>query len=147
MEYIRASREVRHALVFSDPQPVSVGSVWIAAGQAANLDIFLILLGGFLYFGRQILLPTLIAAVVALTLAPLLKAGKGLGISPWVSAILIVTVAIGILALAAIQSAPGAAGTGLLDVAVGADRGFPRDAAAVDHRAGGLQPFVSARRG
>jgi predicted PurR-regulated permease PerM len=105
MEYIRASREVRHALVISDPHPVSVGNVWVAAGQAANIGIFLLLLGGFLYFGREILLPTMIAAVVSLTLAPLIKAGKKLGISPWISASLIVLLAIGALALAAMAAA------------------------------------------
>lgn len=102
MEYIRAKREVRHALVISDPQPVgSVGSIWASAGQAANIGIFLILLGGFLYFGETILLPIMIAAMVSLTLAPLIKAGKRHGISPWVSAIFIIALGIGALALAA----------------------------------------------
>lgn len=102
MEYIRAKREVRHALVISDPHPVgSVGSIWVSAGQAANIGIFLILFGGALYVGREILIPILIAAVVSLTLAPLIKAGKNHGISPWVTAVLIVVLALGALALAA----------------------------------------------
>ncbi len=102
MEYIRASREARHALIISDPQPVaSVGSIWASATQAANIGIFLLLLGGFFYIGREILLPILIAAVVALTLGPLIKVGSKHGISPWISAILIVTLAVGALALAA----------------------------------------------
>lgn len=102
MEYIRAKREVRHALVINDPQPVgSVQLFWASAGQAANIGIFLLLLGGFLYVGREILLPILIAAVVSLTLAPLIKAAKRHGISSWVTAVLIVTLALGALALAA----------------------------------------------
>jgi predicted PurR-regulated permease PerM len=102
MEYIRANREVRHALVISDPQPVgSVGSIWTSAGQAANIGIFLLLLGGFLYVGRELLLPVLIAAVVSLTLAPLIKAGNRRGISPWIMSLLIVALAIGAMALAA----------------------------------------------
>jgi predicted PurR-regulated permease PerM len=102
VEYIRANREVRHALVISDPQPVgSVGSIWTSAGQAANIGIFLLLLGGFLYVGRELLLPVLIAAVVSLTLAPLIKAGKKHGVSPWITSLLIVALAIGALALAA----------------------------------------------
>ena len=102
MEYIRASREVRHALVISDPQPVgSVGSIWASAGQAANIGVFLLLLGGFLYIGETILLPIMIAAVISLTLAPLIKAGNRHGVSPWISGILIVALAIGALALAA----------------------------------------------
>jgi len=106
VEYIRAKREVRHALVISDPHPVgSVGSIWVSAGQAANIGIFLILLGGFLYVGREILIPILIAAVVSLTLAPLIKAAKSHGISPWVTAAFIVAVAFGALALAAMALA------------------------------------------
>jgi predicted PurR-regulated permease PerM len=102
VEYIRAYRAARRALVISDPQPVgSVQNMWVSAGQAANIGVFLILLGGFLYVGREILLPILIACVVSLTLAPLIKAGKRHGISPWIAAILIVVLAIGMLALAA----------------------------------------------
>jgi predicted PurR-regulated permease PerM len=102
VEYLRAKREVRHALVISDPKPVeSIPNMWMAAGQSANIGIFLLLFGGFLYFGRAILLPILAAAVVALTLAPLIKAAKRHGISPWISAILIVVFCFGALALAA----------------------------------------------
>jgi predicted PurR-regulated permease PerM len=102
VEYIRAYRAARRALVISDPQPIgSVQSLWISAGQGANIGIFLLLLGGFLYVGREILLPILIAAVVAMTLAPLIKAGKSRGISPWITSIFIVVFAIGLLALAA----------------------------------------------
>ena len=102
MDYIRASREPRHALVINDPQPVvSVDAIWASAGQIANMGIFLILLGGVLYVGGEILLPILIAAVVSMTLAPLIKAGKRHGISPWISGVLIVALAIGALAVAA----------------------------------------------
>jgi predicted PurR-regulated permease PerM len=102
VEYIRAYRAARRALVISDPHPVdSVQNVWVSAGQAANIGIFFVLLGGFLYVGREILVPILIAAVVSMTLAPLIKAGKRHGISPWITAILIVVVTIGMLALAA----------------------------------------------
>lgn len=106
MEYIRASKADRYALVISDPRPVgSVGGLWSSAGQAANMGIFLLLLGGFLYVGRGILLPILIAAVVSLTLAPLIRLGKNRGISPWITALLIVLLAIGALVLAAMALA------------------------------------------
>ena len=100
VEYVRASREPRHALIISDPQPVEQRpqSIWASLGQAANIGIFLLLFGGVLYVGREILLPILIAAVVALTLAPLIKAGKRHGISPWITGILIVALAVGALA-------------------------------------------------
>jgi predicted PurR-regulated permease PerM len=102
VEYIRAYRAARRALVISDPHPIgSVQNLWISAGQGANIGIFLLLFGGFLYVGRAILLPILIAAVVAMTLAPLIKSGKRRGISPWITGILIVVLAIGVLALAA----------------------------------------------
>ena len=102
MDYIRAKREVRHALVISDPQPVeNVKNVWLSAGQAANIGIFLILFGAFLYIGRAILLPILAASVVALTLAPLVKAAKRHGISPWLTSLVIVALGLGALGLAA----------------------------------------------
>jgi len=102
VEYIRAKREVRHALVISDPQPVAnVTNVWVSAGQAATIGIFLLLFGAFLYLGRAILLPVLAAAVVALTLAPLVKAAKRRGISSWITALLIVAFCFGALGLVA----------------------------------------------
>ena len=102
MEYIRASHEPRHALIISDPQPVaSIRSIWESTGQVANIGIFLILLGGVLYVGGEILLPILLAAVVSLTLAPLIKAGKRHGVSPWITSTLIVALAVGVLAVAA----------------------------------------------
>ena len=102
MDYIRAKREVRHALVISDPQPVeNVTNVWLSAGQAANIGIFLILFGAFLYIGRAILLPILAASIVAVTLAPLVKAAKRRGISPWLTSLVIVALGLGALGLAA----------------------------------------------
>ncbi len=61
--------------------------------------MFLLLFGGFLYIGRAFLLPILAAAVVSLTLAPLIKAGKRHGISPWITALIIVVLSIGTLAV------------------------------------------------
>jgi predicted PurR-regulated permease PerM len=102
LDYIRASRETRHALVISDPRPVeSVGSMWLAVGQAANIGVFLLLFGAFLYIGRAILLPILAAAVVALTLAPLVKAAKRYGIPPWATALVIGVLVLGMLSAAA----------------------------------------------
>ncbi len=102
MEYIRAKREVRHALVISDPAPVdNVTNVWVSAGQAANIGTFLLLFGAFLYISRAILLPILAAAIVAMTLAPLIKAAKRRGVSPWLMALLIVAAGLGALGLAA----------------------------------------------
>jgi predicted PurR-regulated permease PerM len=102
VDYIRAKREVRHALVISDPQPVdNITNVWASAGQAATIGIFLLLFGAFLYLGRAILLPFFAAAIVSLTLAPLVKAGKRRGISPWITGLFIVLVCLTIMGLTA----------------------------------------------
>lgn len=106
MDYIRAGREVRHALVISDPLPVdSVNKMWASAGQAATIGIFLLLFGAFLYFGHALLLPIFAAAVLALTLSPLVKAAKGLGVPRWVTAIVILLVGFGALSLGAMALA------------------------------------------
>ncbi|MGA9891320.1 MAG: AI-2E family transporter [Xanthobacteraceae bacterium] len=100
MEYIRAKREVRHALVISDPSPVgSVHTLWAGVGQAATVGIFLLLFGAFLYVGRAFVLPVLAAGVVALTLAPLVKAAKARGVPPAISALFILLVAVGVISL------------------------------------------------
>ncbi len=101
MEPIRLTREARRAVIISDPQPVEpIGGVWASLGRAANVGVFLLLFGAFLYFGRAILLPIFSAAVVAMTLAPLVKAGKRHGISPWITALFIAACCIGALSLA-----------------------------------------------
>jgi predicted PurR-regulated permease PerM len=105
VEYIRPKTATRYALVISDPHPVGIGGLWSSAGQTATIGIFLLLFGAFLYVGRTILLPILIAAVVSLTLAPLIRAAERRGISPWITAIVIVCLALGALALAAMALA------------------------------------------
>src|SRR5580692_5457015 len=102
VEYLRASREARHALIINDPKPVdSLEKMWLSAGSAATIGIFLLLFGGFLYIGKAILLPVVAAAVVALTLAPFIKAAQKRGVSPWITATLLVLVCAGALAVAA----------------------------------------------
>ena len=102
MEYIRTNPEARRVVVINDPQPVSsVGDLWSSAGRAAMIGIFLLLFVAFLYFGRAILLPILAAAIVALTLGPVVKAANRRGISPWITALLIVLLCLGALSIAA----------------------------------------------
>ena len=72
----------------------------VAASQTATIGIFLLLFVAFLYIGHAIVVPILAAAVGALTLAPLVKAAKAYGISPWISGILILAVGLGALSLA-----------------------------------------------
>src|ERR1700760_1012454 len=62
VEYIRAKREVRHALIINDPQPVdNIEKMWLSAGSAPTMGLFLLLFGGFLYVGKAILLPVIAA--------------------------------------------------------------------------------------
>src|SRR5580658_8214021 len=75
--------------------------MWAAAGQAATIGIFLLLFGAFLYIGHAILLPVLAAAVVAVTLAPLVKLANGYGLSPWFTALFILLVGLGAMSLVA----------------------------------------------
>ncbi len=100
MEFIRAKREVRHALVISDPTPVAnAQTMWGSAGQAATVGIFLMLFVAFLYLGRAILLPVLAAAVIALTLAPLVKMLARAGVSPWITGLFILLIGFGAMSL------------------------------------------------
>ena len=106
MDDIRTDREVRHALIIGDPRPLdSTNNLWVSAGHGAIIGIFLLLFGVLLYFGRAILLPILAAAVLALTLAPLIKAAKRFGIPTWVTAIVILLLGFGALSVAAMALA------------------------------------------
>ena len=102
MEFLRARREKRYALVINDPKPVDdVDDIWASAAQVATIGIFVLLLGAGLYFCRAILLPILAALVVGTTLAPLVKALAKRGVSPWVTSmalVLALVVAVGIAA-------------------------------------------------
>ena len=99
---MRTNPEARRVVIINDPQPVSsVGDIWSSAGRAATIGIFLLLFVAFLYFGRAILLPIFAAAIVALTLGPVVKAANRRGISPWITALLIVLLCLGALSIAA----------------------------------------------
>jgi predicted PurR-regulated permease PerM len=106
LDYIRASRERRLALDINDPQPLANSQgLWQSAGRAATIGIFLLLIGGVLYVGRAILLPILAAAVVAMTLAPVIRFAQKRGVSPWVTALAIVVLALGAFGIAAMAIA------------------------------------------
>lgn len=101
MDYLPPRPEQRHSLVISDPEPPrSPGGPMASLARLATVGIFLLLFGAFLYLGRTILLPIVSAAVIALTLAPVVKLAKRHGISPWITALLIVVCALGVLSLA-----------------------------------------------
>jgi predicted PurR-regulated permease PerM len=91
VEFLRARRERRHALIINDPEPVrSVEDAWGWLARLATIGIFLLLLGAAVYVARPILLPILAALIIGMTLAPLVKRAHQLGVSPWISATLLV---------------------------------------------------------
>ena len=108
MEYLRARREVKHALVINDPQPIaSVDDVWGSASQLALIGIFILLLGAVFYVARPILLPVFAALLVAMTFAPIIKRADRRDVSPWVTAMLIVVALVAAVAtLLTLLSAP-----------------------------------------
>jgi predicted PurR-regulated permease PerM len=106
LDYIRAARERRLALHINDPQPVANSQgLWQSAGRAATIGIFLLLVGAVLYVGRAILLPIFAAAVVAMTLAPVIRFAQKRGISPWITALAIVACALAVLGIGAVAMA------------------------------------------
>ena len=102
MDSIRSVRDNSYAVNISDPRPLdNVGTMWQSAGRAATIGIFLLLFVAFLYVSRGIIMPLLAAAVVALSLSPLMKRAKAHGIPPWIASGLIVVFALGALGIAA----------------------------------------------
>ncbi len=102
MDDIRAGRATRQTLHMNDSDPVDSAQItWQSIGIAATIGIFLLMFGVFLYVGRAILMPVLAAAIVAMTFAPLVRRGNRHGIPPWITAGLIVIVALGALGIAA----------------------------------------------
>src|SRR5205823_8069072 len=83
----------------------NVNQMWVSAGHGAIIGIFLLLFGVFLYVGRPLVLPILAAAILALTLGPLVKAAKGIGIPTWITAMLILLFGFGALSVGAMALA------------------------------------------
>lgn len=99
LDFLRARRETRHALIISDPQPLqSTDDVWSSAAQMALVGIFVILLLTALYFCRPIMLPVSAAMLIGLTFAPLMKRTRSAGLSPWLTAIVLVVLMLAVAA-------------------------------------------------
>jgi predicted PurR-regulated permease PerM len=91
LDFLRARREKKHALLISDPQPLqSSGHAWLSAAQVSVVGIFTILLVTALYFARPIVLPVAAAVLIGMTFAPVMKRTREAGVSPWISAIVLV---------------------------------------------------------
>ena len=91
VEFLRAQREKRDALIINDPQPfTSIADIWGSAAQMATVGLFVLALVTCLYFCRPLLLPTLAAILIGTTFAPLINLASRHGVSPWVMAVAIV---------------------------------------------------------
>jgi predicted PurR-regulated permease PerM len=104
VEFLRAQRERRNALTINDPKPVeNVDDIWSAAAEISTIGIFILLLGACFYLCRPLLLPILSAVVIGMTFAPLIKLGARHGVSPWLTAVvlvLLVMIVVGLVATA-----------------------------------------------
>ncbi len=90
MEFFRVRRNVREGLIISDPRPIQdTSAAWGTASQIATIGIFVLLAGVCLYLCRPVILPATAAVVIALTLAPLVRRAKIVGVPPWLSAIVL----------------------------------------------------------
>jgi predicted PurR-regulated permease PerM len=101
VELLRAQRERTDALVISDPQPLaSTAELWSSVAQMATVGIFVLLLVTCLYFCRPVVLPVLAAVLIGTTFAPILKHASNYGISPWVTAAVVVALMVAAAGLA-----------------------------------------------
>src|SRR5262249_2351069 len=100
VDYSRPDRDAPGSLTISDSPPRDADALWAPLAHIATFGIFLILFIALLYLGRTVLLPVFAAGIVALTLAPLVKAARRRGVSPWIMAVLIVVLGIAALGLA-----------------------------------------------
>jgi predicted PurR-regulated permease PerM len=108
VDYLRARKERPPALIINDPQPVSsADDVWGSVSQLSLIGIFILLLGATLYVARPVLMPIVAAVVVAMTFAPIIKWADQRGVSPWLSATLIVvTLVAAVATIITLLSAP-----------------------------------------
>jgi predicted PurR-regulated permease PerM len=95
-----AQDTIQDSLIVSDSPPRNADALWAPLAHMATFGIFLVLFIALLYLGRTVLLPVFAAGIVALTLAPLVKAVRRHGVPPWVTAVLIIVLGIAALSLA-----------------------------------------------
>lgn len=108
LDFLRARREKRYALVINDPKPVeSVDAIWESAAHIAIVGMFVLALAVCFYFCKPILMPILAAVVIGTTFAPLIKRAANAGVSPWVTAVVLVILLIAVTgAIVTLLAAP-----------------------------------------
>jgi len=86
-------------LIINDPQPLaSAQDVWGSASQIAIVGLFLVAVGVVLHEARPILLPIMAAVLIATTFGPIIKFADQRGISPWVTATMVMIVLVAVAA-------------------------------------------------
>jgi predicted PurR-regulated permease PerM len=100
LEFLRGRRP--YSLDIREAQPLgSITDFWNSAAEIAIIGIFVLVLVAALYVGRELLLPILAAMVIGTTLAPIVKFAARYGISPWITALFLTLLLIGLIGLAA----------------------------------------------
>lgn len=84
----------------NDNQPPSPTSLWRGSVRIANVGIFVLLFGGFLYLARPILLPVVAAVVIRTLLARPTRGAASFRIPPWLSALVLVGLLAGLIGAA-----------------------------------------------
>lgn len=96
MAYRNGEPGRRQVVTLDDPQPVAASNLWRAAAQAAIIGIFIILFIAAIDLARPILLPSVSAFVVTMTLSPLSDRAAELKIPPLLTAIVLWLLAAGV---------------------------------------------------
>ena len=96
------SERTPHGLTLTDAQPLSgIPAVWRLAALVSTLVIGALATIAALYFGRSILLPVTAALLVGITLAPAVRFGSRLNVPQPVSAVVVVSLVVVVIALVA----------------------------------------------
>jgi len=108
LDFFRGRRAQHDALSISDPHPLeSPADAWGPAAHLAMVGTFVLLFCVALYLCRPILLPTVAAVVLGLTLAPVVTHAQHHGVPPWASALgLVIPLLVAVGAAATLVVAP-----------------------------------------
>ena len=91
------------ALEVRDPEPLdTAANFWRGSAQTATIVMCVLMVGVLLFLARALILPLLCAFSVGLTLGPVIKMAERRGIPPWLMAITLIVLLIGLVNLAVV---------------------------------------------